>query len=337
MPKKIISRRQAWKANKIASDRLSRARRSAAQAESIVKSGHLGPKQDGRIVANFGANFSVEDSEGTIHHCLVRRTLPRLVCGDYVSWQTSGADMGIIVQLHERQSLLSRPDFNQQLKPVAANIHQILVVAAPKPSMDEELIDRFLIAARLTEIQPVIVINKTDLLNRQQLRLLKEKLYLYESLGYQVVFINTMTRGGLEPLIKRLDHQTSIFVGQSGVGKSSIIKGLLPTKDIRIGELSKSSGLGKHTTTVSVLYRLHQGGYLIDSPGVRDFGLGHVSQPRIAQGFVEFSELLGQCKFNDCTHLSEPQCAILAAVDDGHIHPIRYQRYRRIVETLGHR
>lgn len=337
MPKKITSRRQAWKAGKIATDRLSRAQRRAAQAESIVKSGHLGPEQNGRVIANFGTNFSVEDSAGVIHHCLVRRTVPRLVCGDYVSWQTSGADMGIIVQLHERQSLLSRPDFNQQLKPVAANIHQILVVAAPQPSIDEELIDRFLIAARLTEIQPVIVINKIDLLNRQQLRLLREKLCLYESLGYQVVFIDTIKRGGLNPLIKQLHHQTSIFVGQSGVGKSSIIKGLLPTEDIRIGELSKSSGLGKHTTTVSVLYRLNKGGYLIDSPGVREFGLAHVSQPRIAQGFIEFNELLGQCKFNDCTHLSEPQCAILAAVDDGRIHPVRYQRYRRIVETLGHR
>lgn len=337
MPKKIISRRQAWKTGKIAAERLSRAQRRAAQAESIVASGHLGPKQDGRIVANFGTNFSVEDSEGIIRHCLVRRTLPRLVCGDYVSWQTSGADMGIIVQLYERQSLLSRPDFNQQLKPVAANIQQILVVAAPQPSLDDELVDRFLIAARLTEIQPVIVINKTDLLNRQQLRLLRERLGLYESLGYRVVFTNTIKRDGLKPLVKQLNHQTSIFVGQSGVGKSSIIKTLLPTEDIRIGELSKSSGQGKHTTTVSILYRLNQGGYLIDSPGVREFGLGHVSQPRIAQGFIEFNELLGHCKFNDCTHISEPRCAILQAVNNGRIHPTRYQRYRKIVETLGHR
>ena len=321
--------------DKIQQDRQARADSKAAKAESLVASDQLGPKQNGQIIAHYGANLDVEDESGHIHHCLTRRNLPRLVCGDNVIWQTAGDDTGVIVEQLPRKTLLARPDYTAQLKPVAANIDQILVVTATIPNFDEDLINRYLIAAHLTDIKPVIVLNKIDLLTESQLTDLKQRLTIYSDLDYQIIFASTRQRDGLDQLYKQLKDHTSIFVGQSGVGKSSLIKQFLPEDDIRIGEISKATGLGKHTTTVTVLYRLDDIGSIIDSPGVREFGLDHVSQQRIASGFKEFEPFIGQCKFNDCSHHNEPDCAIQQAVKDGRISRSRFDSYHRIVKSLS--
>lgn len=333
MTKTKTSRRQAWRKNKIEADRRARESKKQKLTEDRISATELGPEQRGRIASHFGANFSVQDTQGNYILCLSRRNLPKLVCGDYVTWQSIGGHEGVIVALEPRQTLLARPGYHKQLKPIAANIDQILVVIAPQPSIDEDLINRYLVAATLTEITPVIVLNKVDLLNAKELEKIQQRLKIYAQLGYEVVHASTHQKQGLKELLNTLENKTSIFVGQSGVGKSSLIKAILPESAVRIGELSRATGLGKHTTTVSTLYPLAHNGAIIDSPGIREFGLGQFETVQIAQGFVEFQSLIPQCKFNDCTHHAEPGCAVRQAVDSGVVQKARYDSYLRIVNS----
>ncbi|NOZ52982.1 MAG: small ribosomal subunit biogenesis GTPase RsgA [Gammaproteobacteria bacterium] len=337
MPKRKLTRRQSWQIQKIQKDRLLRAKNQSTIAEQQLKNGTLGDEKIGQIVAHYGANLDVEDEHGHIHHCLTRANLPMLVCGDNIIWQATGKQLGVIISLVPRNSFLARPDYNKQLKPVAANIDQILVVAAPKPVPDQDLINRYLVAAELTAIRPLIVINKIDLLNKLELQTLAQRLSLYKSIGYRVIYTSTKHHDGLSELTDVLKKHTSIFVGQSGVGKSSLIKTFIPNANIRVGELSQATGLGKHTTSVTVLYHTENNGSIIDSPGVREFGLGHESPERITNGFVEFKPWLGQCKFKDCKHSNEPACAIKLAVEQNLISQRRLDSYLRIVKSLSRR
>lgn len=337
MTKTKTSRRQAWRRQKIEADRRNRENKHQQQVDTLVTSSELGPEQSGRIVSHYGANFSVQDSYGKLHLCLSRRNLPKLVCGDYVTWQSTGERDGVITALQPRRSLLARPGYQQQLKAIAANIDQILVVVAPQPSLDEDLINRYLVAATLTEITPVIVLNKVDLLSDKDLAVIHQRLQVYETLGYEIIHASTKRKQGLKNLFASLEHKTSIFVGQSGVGKSSLIKAILPETSVRIGELSHATGLGKHTTTVSTLYPLADHGAIIDSPGIREFGLGHYEPSQIAQGFVEFQALIPCCKFNDCSHHGEPGCAVREAVQTGAVQKSRYDSFLRIVESTQRR
>ena len=240
-----------------------------------------------------------------------------------------------MVAVEPRQSLLERPDADNQIKPVAANINQIFVVAAPPPALDIDLINSYLVAAELTTIPPVLVINKIDLLEERSLIKLKDRLKAYEDIGYSVIYASCKQSHGLDDLVKHLQDKTSILVGQSGVGKSSLIQKLLPEEELKVGALSESSGLGRHTTTATRLYHFPAGGELIDSPGVRSFRLGHVSRSQLTDGFIEFRPYLGQCKFSDCHHRVEPGCAILEAVETNRISQERYDSYQRILATLG--
>ena len=335
MSKRKLTRRQAWRVRQIQNDRVKRAHSRTQKAEDLLSGHRSGSEQIGRIAAHYGANLDVEDELHHVHHCLVRANLPKLVCGDQVIWQSTGKDLGVITSLVPRTSLLARHDYNGNVKPVAANIDQILIVVAPQPGIDEDTINRYLVAAELTSIKPIIVINKTDLLDDKEKSTLAELLSTYEQTGYQVLYTSIRQRNGLNQLIDELRGKTSIFVGQSGVGKSSLIKTFIPDADIRVGELSKATGLGKHTTTVTVLYHLDKGGDIIDSPGVREFGLGNVSEDQLAQGFREFTPFLGQCKFKDCKHLQEPDCAIKNAVDNGEISSHRYESFQRLVKNLS--
>jgi ribosome biogenesis GTPase len=332
--KRKLTRRQAWRAEKIQQERLARRQKVANRVQENLAAGELGVEQEGRVITRYGATVDVEDSEGRVHRCLLRQNLPSLVCGDRVVWQAGADQSGVVIALMPRESLLVRPDANQQPKPVAANINQILVVAAPLPALDLDLINRYLVAAELTEIPPALVINKVDLLDDAARERLEERLAVYARIGYPLLYASTKKAHGLDALREQLCHKTSIFVGQSGVGKSSIIQALLPEREIRVGALSEASGLGRHTTTSTILYHFPDGGELIDSPGVRDFGLGHVDAQQIAQGFVDFHPFLGQCRFNDCSHSVEPGCALQAAVERGELDRGRFESYHRIIKGL---
>jgi ribosome biogenesis GTPase len=300
---------------------------------------HLGEQISGRVVSRFGKHAIVEDAEHINHKCHIRRTVASVVCGDHVLFRASESndarDRGIIEVVLDRKSTLTRPDFYDGVKPIAANIDQIIVVSAITPTLSPHIIDRYLVACEHAQITPVVVINKIELLNADDLVLVKDSLAIYEKIAYKVILVSCETEQGLAELSEYLIDKVSVFVGQSGVGKSSIINQLLPEAAEPVGEISDNSGLGKHTTTASKLLHFAQGGELIDSPGVREFGLWHLSAEAITNGFIEFRDYIGGCKFSDCKHQNDPGCLITAAVDEGKIDRARYQSYLKIIDTLG--
>ncbi len=333
MAKRKLNRRQEWRVRKIQEDRLARAERKQ-QGLAQPHGEDLGPELHGRIVASFGAEFDIEDPDKTLFRCVCRQNIDSLVCGDEVVWQQESTGNGVIIARRERRTLLSRPDFHQKLKPVAANVDQIAVVSAIKPGVNFELIDRYLVAAETVNIPPMLVLNKIDLLSRTQLQQLTQDLTPYQQIGYTVLYISTKVDTDLGELIACLQGKTSIFVGQSGVGKSSILQRLLPEENLQVGELSASSGLGRHTTTVTRLYHFPQGGELIDSPGVRDFALWNITAQQAQWGFIEFRPYLQHCRFNDCSHTVEPGCAVINAAQQGSIQPRRLASYQQILASV---
>lgn len=353
MSKRNLSRQQRWRVEKVQAERARRAEKHDTRDSDKLAAGEYGPEQPGRVVAHFGRSLNVApEGGGEIVRCHLRANLDGLVTGDRVIWRAArDADDrvvdGVVVARGERESVLERPDARGQLKPVAANIDQILIVFAVEPAPHANLIDRYLVAAEATGIAPVLVLNKIDLLPDGGGEL-RDLLGRYEGLGYAVVTSTTAREDGLTALRRRLGGRTSVFVGQSGVGKSSLIDRLLPDEALRIGALSKNSRKGTHTTTTARLYRLPgtdaenqaaedlaNSGELIDSPGIREFGLVHLDEQQVAEGFIEFHEWLGRCHFRDCRHRQEPGCALLSAVERGEIHPERFASYRRIVESLN--
>jgi ribosome biogenesis GTPase len=334
MSKRKLSRQQAWRIEKIQEERSKRAARRDNDAQDALTGGELGPEQEGLVVAHYGTQVAVESASGQSQRCHLRANLEGLVTGDRVVW-CEGDPMGVVVAQRERHSVLSRPDPYGKLKPVAANIDQILLVIAPFPEPHANLIDRYLVAAEVVGIEPVILLNKMDLLAADSARqtTLNDLLAIYPTLGYRVLRTSIMD-SGLEELHSALRARTSVFVGQSGVGKSSLVNVLLPEADIRVGALSENTQKGTHTTTTAQLWHLNCGGTLIDSPGIREFGLWHMSKAQVEQGFREFRALLGTCKFRDCQHEHEPGCAILDAAESGVISATRLDSYRRIVASL---
>ena len=230
---------------------------------------------------------------------------------------------------------LLRPDAQGTLKPVAANIDQIVVVFAPLPEPHANLIDRYLVAAEACAIEPVLVLNKIDMLKDDvgAAARIEALVSPYSALGYRLLK-TSREEGGLQALLAALADKISVFVGQSGVGKSSIINRILPDAELRVGALSEGTAKGTHTTTTAELVHLPAGGSLIDSPGIREFGLWHMSREQVEQGFREFRPFLGHCKFRDCRHEQEPDCAVLAAAEAGSISAQRLDSYRRIVASL---
>ncbi len=333
MAKRKLTRRQEWRIQKIQEERLQRAEKKATATEETASG--LGPEQEGYLVANYGVNLMVEDAGGHTLRCVARQHLGPLVCGDRVVFQSTGTHQGVVVALLPRRTVLSRPDFSGNLRPVAANIQQIFVVVAPKPGIHTFLIDRYLVAAETLGITPVILVNKIDLADETQRRDIQASLGVYTRISYRVIYASTKTDHGLDELEAQLAKSTSVLVGQSGVGKSSLIKALLPDIDIRIGALSEATGLGRHTTTTAVLYHLRHSGDLIDSPGVREFGLWQLSPQEVEHGFLEFRRYLGRCKFRNCTHTIEPGCAIRDAVTTGDISPARLAGFHDIVASLN--
>ncbi|MCG8043010.1 MAG: ribosome small subunit-dependent GTPase A, partial [Candidatus Thiodiazotropha endolucinida] len=215
-------------------------------------------------------------------------------------------------------------------KPLAANISQLVIVLAPKPEPSGYLLDQYLVTAETIKIPPLIAINKIDLLTEETESAFIDQFEIYAGIGYPIINISAKREHGLDTLIDHLKHETSILLGQSGVGKSSLINALLPDHDIETGRLSEATGLGRHTTSAATCYNLPQGGKLIDSPGVRSFRLTDLSREELEQGFAEFRPYIGQCRFHNCTHGHEPDCAIRAAVERGEIARLRLENFLRL-------
>lgn len=285
----------------------------------------LGNEREGLLIAHFGATSEVEDTEGKIVRCHLPKNLESVITGDRVLWRPEN-NTGVVVNRLPRRSLLSRTESNGKCKPLAANIDAIIIVTAP-PTVSEYLIDRYIVAAEHLQIPAVILHNKTDLCSANEAKL---RLAAYEKIGYPTLFSSTLTENGLDHLAQFLQNKTCVLVGTSGVGKSSIIASFVSDQRVRVGETS-SQGLGKHTTTMTRLYHLPNNSHLIDSPGVREFGLWHMTPNEVINGFIEFKTFLGQCKFRDCQHMKEPGCAIQKAVAEGKISEKRFESFKEIV------
>ncbi|WP_028300806.1 small ribosomal subunit biogenesis GTPase RsgA [Oceanospirillum beijerinckii] len=339
MSKRKLNRRQQWRIEKVQQERAARVSKKDREIDQQLSSGQLGAEQEGLIIAHYGRQVDVEslegEAKGSINRCYMRANVDALVTGDRVVWRPGADNDGIVLTRLKRENALVRPDTKGQIKPVAANIDYIVIVFAPEPYAHANLIDRYIVAAENTGIEPVLLLNKTDLLNSDNAPRLLDMAERYQQIGYKVLTASTVDEDGLELLKSLLDHKVSVFVGQSGVGKSSLVNTLLPGINLKVGELSEQTRKGMHTTTTAMLFHMPDGGDLIDSPGIREFGLWHIEERDVAEGFREFDGLLGTCKFRDCRHRQEPGCSLREAYEDGRISEERMESYHRIVNSLN--
>ncbi len=283
---------------------------------------------DGLVLSRFSRHVEIEDEQGRKIRCSIRPNLETLVAGDKVIWQQEGTNQGVVVSMQPRTSVLARPTEKGLAKPVAANISQLIIVVAPKPEISWPLLDSYLIMAEMLCLPAIILLNKVDL----PCEAIKNQLYSdYQALGYPIVMLSQDDNERLAHFQHILNDQLSVFVGQSGVGKSSIISALLPHEEsIATGSISTISELGKHTTSNSRYYHITCGGALIDSPGVREFSLWNVNASAIAKGYKEFSPYITQCKFRNCTHINTPYCALITAVNENKISTQRYNNFVKL-------
>ena len=262
-----------------------------------------------------------------------------VVCGDdvqfYPPFSNADSDLGVIELVEERASVLTRPDFYDGIKPIAANIYQIIIVSSILPTLSTHINDRYIVAFEDVQITPIIVINKVELLDDEDFAVVEEMTQVYRDIGYRILYTSCKANIGIAELADLLVDKISVFVGQSGVGKSSLVNALLPESEELVGDISANSGLGQHTTTAAKLIPFAKGGELIDSPGVREFALWHLPEEQITQGFIEFRDYLGGCKFRDCKHRDDPGCLLRQAVEEGKIDPERFTSYHRILESMS--
>ncbi|GMR16189.1 MAG: small ribosomal subunit biogenesis GTPase RsgA [Gammaproteobacteria bacterium] len=300
--------------------------------------------QTARVISHHGRQLFAETENLEKIKCKIRQNLGDIACGDYILVQQaldatgqtkSGEPQNVVVAVKERKNLLVKTGFAGAIKPVAANIGQLVIVTSSKPKPNPYLIDRYLIAAENLPAKALIVINKIDLIDTETKRTIEDLTMLYKNIGYDVVSTSIKQNIGLETLSKALSNTTSILVGLSGVGKSSIVKAILPKEEIKIGETSETTGEGKHTTTVSALYHLKDNGIIIDSPGVRDFTPINKSINEITCGFKDVRQFNGGCKFTNCSHKNEPGCAMKQAVADGRLNEQRFNNYLRLIDEFN--
>ena len=278
----------------------------------------------GLVIAAFGKRYQVELPDKKRISCVTRGKKTDLACGDNVIIKLTDKSEGVVEKCLPRKSILYRSSTIKS-KTIATNVTQIIIVLATQPSFYEALLNRCLVAAEAAKIKPLIVLNKCDLADADDA---KVKLKLYEALGYSVLHLSAKQE--ISALKPYLNNHQSVLVGQSGMGKSTIINALLPDQNVRTQVMSEALDSGKHTTTAAHLYHLDNTSSLIDSPGLQEFGLNHLSQTDLELAFIEFKAYLGYCRFNNCSHTHEPDCAVTGAVNAGKISPNRLKFYQEL-------
>jgi len=282
----------------------------------------------GLIVAAFGRRFLVECTDGCVRDCVTRGKRNDYACGDRVDILVQGDTEGVIENCAPRDTLLYRSDHWKQ-KLLAANVTQMIMVVAPVPSFDLNVLDCCLAAAEHAGIRPLIVLNKADLPEAARC---ESTLALYTAMGYPM--LKLVATQSVDALRQHLTGQCSVLVGESGMGKSTILNALVPQAAALTREVSSSLGTGKHTTSHTRLHHLDTQSDIIDTPGVQAFGVHHLGVDGLAAAFMEFRPWLGQCRFRNCRHLEEPGCAITAAHDEGQINTRRLKVYRSLAQEI---
>jgi ribosome biogenesis GTPase len=286
----------------------------------------------GLVLVSYGNRGVVELGDGRRVDCRWRRSVGRPVCGDRVQLAEDDGHCHVAVEIQPRENSFCRANARFEKQTIAANLDQVLVVIAAEPEPSRDLVERYLVAVHGLDMRPLLVLNKAELMaglepgDTSPLSRLQE----YRELGYPVLETSCKGEPGTGALAPELKNRTSILVGQSGVGKSSLVNALLPDLELQTGELSRVTGKGTHTTTTTVLYTLPFGGRLIDSPGVWEYGLWRMDRDELVAGFPEFYPHASACRFNDCSHRGEPGCAVRAAMESGEIRSWRYQSYLRL-------
>ena len=298
----------------------------------------------GRVIKSTGSWYQVETDDNTIYSCKLRgkfkiqgikSTNPSAV-GDYVefSWDEK-SESGAITKIEERKNYIIRRSVNLSKRShiIASNMDQaLLVVTLSQPRTSSGFIDRFLITSEAYHIPVVIVFNKIDIYSEEDNIKMSEFRKLYTNIGYQCIEVSAKEETNLEALKEIMKDKVSLISGHSGVGKSALINALDKTKDIRIGEISDVHSKGTHTTTNAEMHSLNFGAHIIDSPGIKEFGLFDFKKVDLSQYFIEMQDYSNECKFNNCTHVHEPKCAVKIAVENGEIAQSRYQNYLNMLE-----
>lgn len=287
--------------------------------------------EGGRVIVNHGHSLLIETDNGEVIRCERRPRDPLAVAGDRVEWR-GPRENPRLTRVLPRSSVLRRPDRRGGARVIAANIDIVVVVLAVEPMADPALVDRYLLAAAVDGIAAAVVLNKSDLLKPDDAN--AQVLTEFENLGYPTARVSTRTTDGMDRLRGWLRHRVGIVVGQSGVGKSSLVTALVPGAEVRIEALSATLGTGRHTTTNATMYDLPGGGSLIDSPGVREFRLWPMPARDVVQGFREIARHAPRCRFNDCRHQTEPGCAVVEALRQGQISQRRYRSYLSLLAVL---
>lgn len=282
----------------------------------------------GTIVAAHGRNFLVEIESGQFIHCVTRGKEKSLACGDEVEIATTAPGQGVIETLRERRTLFQRSSaFRDKL--IAANATQLALVTATEPSFSDELLARAICAAEFAGLKVLLILNKCDL--PAELGAARERIGVFSGARYPVLELRA--RENVDPLRERIAEERTVLAGQSGMGKSTIIKQLFPEEDVATRSISHFLASGRHTTSAGRLYRLGAASWIVDSPGMKEFGLAHWDRQRIESTTVELRPFLGHCRFQDCRHGPEPDCALKQAVERGALSARRFELFHRIVSA----
>ncbi|MBN9292443.1 MAG: ribosome small subunit-dependent GTPase A [Flavobacteriia bacterium] len=299
----------------------------------------------GKVLKSTGKWYLVEMENGSVINCRIRgkfkldglKTTNPVAVGDIVDVDEAEDNEGnrVITKIHERQNYIVRKSTNlsKQMQILAANIDRAyLLVTIHSPVTHLAFIDRFLVSAESFRIPTTILINKADLLSEEDNEYADALIYLYESIGYPCFKISAENNQNIEFLKEEINGKQVMISGHSGVGKSTLVNAIDPDLNLKTGEISKAHAQGQHTTTFAEMHQLASGGYIIDTPGIRAFGIVDLEKEHIAHYFPEMRELLGECRFHNCKHLNEPQCAVKEAVENGSISESRYQTYLQLME-----
>ncbi len=282
-----------------------------------------------RIIAAHGRHY-LANTGNEMLHCVTRGKKSDVTVGDSVNIMPTAKGQAVIESISERHSLLYRSD-QYKSKLLAANVDQLFIVIATEPSFSDDLVSRALVAAEAAGIEAHLILNKIDI--SDQLERARQRAGFYGKLGYTVheVSATANPEETLSTLLPIIENRSTILIGQSGMGKSTIVNLLVPGADIATREISTVLNSGKHTTTFTRMYQIDDNTAVIDSPGFQEFGLYHLTEGMLERAFPEFRPYLGHCRFYNCHHLTEPGCAVLEAVAEGHISPMRHELYKQLV------